>query len=181
MYSSIKEAFMNHESFSVDGNMIGISYDLLLPCPALLFPIESIWQSICAIYKTPKWADDQREKRLFEVTIHKVFQCSLFSHKLCHASLILLIRAEKDDLNMHTISHIFHPYSRCHSSKTWNMLLLPSYKLLFYMKLLSRAIFFCWVMARFTDRYLLFTSHNCLSADLYLKRRHFQPPEKHIS
>lgn len=42
MYSSIKKAFMNHESFSVDGNTIGISYNLLLPCPAPTPPIESI-------------------------------------------------------------------------------------------------------------------------------------------
>lgn len=34
MYSSIKKAFMNHELFSADGNMIDISYKLLLPCPA---------------------------------------------------------------------------------------------------------------------------------------------------
>lgn len=33
---------MNHESFSVDGNTIGISYNLLLPCPAPTPPIESI-------------------------------------------------------------------------------------------------------------------------------------------
>lgn len=131
------------------------------PVLPLLFPIESIWQSIFAIYKTPKWADNQREKRLFEVTIHKVFQCSLLPHNLSHASLILLI---KTNLNVHTISQIFHPLARCCSFKTWNMLLLQSYKLLFTLTFHSRAIFLCWVMAPDLQTGISSSSHSCLSA-----------------